>query len=87
MYIDIKYAFFFEQKAYDILLLSKLKSDCHLPKKLFYGSPSKMMKNAFYFILKAPFVLKIFKFLYCLFGHVKKGLIRKVRLIWKFMTS
>ena len=26
-------------------------------------SPSKMMKNAFYFIVKALFVLKIFKFL------------------------
>ena len=26
-------------------------------------SPLKMMKNAFYFILKALFVLKIFKFL------------------------
>ena len=27
------------------------------------GSPLKMMKNAFYFISKALFVLKIFKFL------------------------
>ena len=27
------------------------------------GSPLKMMKNAFYFILKGLFVLKIFKFL------------------------
>ena len=27
------------------------------------GSPSKIMKNAFYFTLKALFVLKIFKFL------------------------
>ena len=32
----------------------------------------KMMKNAFYFILKAAFVLKIFKFLSCVFGHVEK---------------
>ena len=35
-------------------------------KKLFYllqGKPFKMMKNAFYFILKARYVLKIFKFL------------------------
>ena len=31
-----------------------------------------MMKNAFYFILKALFVLKIFKFLSWLFGHVGK---------------
>ena len=29
----------------------------------FNDSPSKMMKNVFYFILKALFVLKIFKFL------------------------
>ena len=28
----------------------------------FNDSPSKMMKNAFHFILKALFVLKIFKF-------------------------
>ena len=30
------------------------------------------MKNAFCFILKAPFILKIFKFLSWLFGHVEK---------------
>ena len=35
-------------------------------------SSLKMMKNAFYFILKALFVLKIFKFLWRLFGHVGK---------------
>ena len=33
-------------------------------------SPLKMIKNAFYFTLKALFVLKIFKFLFLLFGHV-----------------
>ena len=32
--------------------------------------PLKMMKNAFYFTLKALFVLKIFKFLSWLFRHV-----------------
>ena len=39
-------------------------------------SPLEMMKNAFYFILKAFFVLKIFKFLSRPFGHVgrKAGL-------------
>ena len=37
-------------------------------------SPLKMMKNAFYFILKALSVLKIFKFLSCLFGPVAKQL-------------
>ena len=37
-------------------------------------SPLKMMKKAFYFISKALFVLKIFKFLSLLFGHVGKRL-------------
>ena len=35
-------------------------------------SPWKMMKNAFYFTLKAFFVLKIFKFLSWLFGQAEK---------------
>ena len=53
----------------------------------FNDSPSKMMKRAFYFILKALVVLKIFKSLSWIFGHVKKpDLIRKIRLILKFMT-
>ena len=34
--------------------------------------PLKTMKNAFYFTLKTFFVLKIFKFLSLLFGHVEK---------------
>ena len=34
-------------------------------------SPLKMIKNAFYFILKAIFVLKIFKFFPCFFGHLE----------------
>ena len=46
---------------------SGLKSDSHLPKKFLFiciiESHLKMMKNAFYFILKALFVLKIFKYL------------------------
>ena len=37
-------------------------------------SPLKMMKNAFYFTLKARLVLKIFKFLSWIFGHVEKRL-------------
>ena len=53
-----------------------LKSDSHLPKNFvlicLIESPLKMMKNVFYFILKALFVLKIFKFLSGLFGHVEK---------------
>ena len=37
-------------------------------------SPWKMMKNVFYFTLKAITVLKIFKFLSWLFGYVEKWL-------------
>ena len=37
-------------------------------------SPLKMMKNVFYFISKALFVFKIFKFFSWLFGHVSKRL-------------
>ena len=62
-----------------------LKSDSHLSNKIvllaFFKSPLKMMKNAFYLILKAPFVLKIF----C--SCRKKGLIRKMRLISRPMWS
>ena len=40
-------------------------------------SPLKMMKNIFYFTSKALCVLKIFKFLSWLFGHVAKWLDKK----------
>ena len=43
------------------------------------------MKNTSYFILKGLFVLKIFKFLPCLFGHVAKRLDEKDMLISNFM--
>ena len=63
---------FFNNTSY---LKISLKSDPHLPKIFiiicFNDSPSKMMKNAFYFILKAVFVLKIFKLLSWFFGHVE----------------
>ena len=39
---------------------------------LIIESPLKMIKNAFYFQLKALFVLKIFKIFSCLFGYVEK---------------
>ena len=58
-----------------------LKSDSHL-------SPLQMTKNAFYFILKALFILKVFNFLSGVFGHLKKRLdFRTIRLISKFVTS
>ena len=54
----------------------------------FNDSPSKMMINAFCLILKALFVLKKFKFFVMTFWSCRKsGLIWKIRLIWKFMTS
>ena len=60
----------------NFLSLTCLKSDSHLSKKKSYicftESPLKIMKNAFHLILKALFVLKIFKFLSWLFGHVRK---------------
>ena len=40
-------------------------------------SPLNVMKNAFYFMLKALFVLEIFPFLSCLFGYVEKWLDKK----------
>ena len=36
-----------------------------------------MMQNAFYFMLKALFVLEIFTFLYGIFGYVEKQLNEK----------
>ena len=71
MYKSIVY-----QKQLSLRLIHvSLKSDSHLPKKFsicINNSPSKMMKNPFYFILKGLFVLKIFKFLSLRFGHVEK---------------
>ena len=42
------------------------------------------MENAFYFTLKALFVLKIFKVLPLLFGHAAKRLDKKDKLNFKF---
>ena len=56
-------------KVSPILILTEihpLKSDSHLPKKFificFNKIPLKMMKNTFYFTLKALFVLKYLNF-------------------------
>ena len=49
--------------------LSPCKKVCVI---YFIESPLKIMKNAFYFTLKALFILKIFKFLSWIFGHVGK---------------
>ena len=47
-------------------------------------SSLKVMKNVFYFTSKALFVLKIFKFLSWLFGHVEKRLDKKGTVNLKF---
>ena len=46
-----------------LFFFKKKKNDGHEAKFLITEIPLKMMKNAFYFTLKALFVLKIFKFL------------------------
>ena len=55
---------------------NNLKLDSHLPKKVciiwLIESPLKIMKNVFYFVLKALFFLKIFKILSWIFGLVGK---------------
>ena len=38
----------------------------------FIEGPLKIMKNTFYFILKALFVFKIFNFLFGPLGHIEK---------------
>ena len=68
-----------------------LKSDTHLPKKIFTcfnESPLKAMKIFIYVILKGLFILKIFKSLCWLSGHkVKIYLVSNKRLISKCITS
>ena len=57
-------------------LQKKIKVELLPSKKRFVisliESPLKMMENAFYFILKAFFILKIIKFLSRLFSQVGK---------------
>ena len=42
-----------------------------------------MMKDAFYFVLKALFVLEIFTFLSWIFGYVEKRLGKKIMVNFK----
>ena len=46
--------------------------------------PLKMIKSAFYFMSKAVFVPKIFKFLSWLFGHVSKRLDKNNKINFNF---
>ena len=58
------------------MVSKELKSGFRLPKKIcvicVIESPLEVIKNVSYFILKALFVLKIFRYLSRLFGHVGK---------------
>ena len=45
------------------------------------------MKNAFYFTLEALFIVKIFKFCLDFLVMYKNGLIKKIRLVSKFMCQ
>ena len=60
--------------------LSPSKKNCFI---CFYESPLKMMKNAFYFTLKALFVLKIQKFLSWVFCHAEKTIWLKTKVNFK----
>ena len=72
-------------------MISSLKSYSHLPKKIIIclkESSLKVMKNAFYFILKGFFVLQTFKFFALSFwSRKKKAWLIKIRLISKFVAS
>ena len=50
-------------------------------------SPLKMMKNAFYFMLKALFVFKIFTFFSWLLGHAGKRLGRKAKVSFRIYDN
>ena len=64
-----------------------VKVGLNLPTKIYFiyfnENPLKLMKNAFYFILKTLVVVEIFNFV----SRKKIGLIRKIRLNSKFTMS
>ena len=49
--------------------------------------PLKVMKNAFYFMLKAHSVLEIFTFLSCIFDYVKKRFDKRVMVTNNYITQ
>ena len=88
--------FFYLKQSSDISFkigLSSSKKSCVI---CFIENLLKMMKNVFYFILKAHFVRKIYLFYQVFFSQVlfmtfwsgrKNSLIGKIRLTSKLMTS
>ena len=94
-FICLAFTFYSSSVFFFILVntfsFDEFKLGSHLQKKIvicLIESPIKMMKYAFYFILKALFVLKIFKFLSRIVCHVgKTALSERFKLASKFMTS
>ena len=90
------YCFFYLKQSSDVSFkigLSSSKKSCVI---CFIENLLKMMKNVFYFILKAHFVRKIYLFYQVFFSQVlfmtfwsgrKNSLIGKIRLTSKLMTS
>ena len=73
-----------------VCMLVLFTSDSHLPKKSFIWfneSPLKMMKNAFYLFQKLLSISRQLYFCFDFWSCRKNDLIRKKRLILKFMTS
>ena len=62
-------------RFFKIFLINFFKSDPHLT--CFNESPSKIMKNAFHFLIKVFSVLKFLNFCPDFFDHVRKGLDKK----------
>ena len=68
--------------------LLKAQSQVLRSKTIFANeSPLKMIKNTFYFSLKAPLFSKYLSFCLYILVMYKNGLFRKIRLISKLMTS
>ena len=68
--------------------MNQEKLDSHLPKKFVLEMPIKNGEKCFLFHLKSTFRSQDNKiFVFTFWGCRKNGLIRKIRLISKFMTS
>ena len=73
---------------YNIFMRQTLTDDFWgLHKNMNCTFPLKMMKNPFYFMLKAISILEMFIFLFWPFGYVENRLKRRLRLISNFIAS
>ena len=66
-----------------LLLISEIFKGPLLRQFLAAENPINIMKNAFYFMLKALFVLSVFEFLSLFFGHLRKWLYKKAKVNFK----